>query len=148
VLDDPLALFFICVDWMYIILNGITIHKLHKMTGKLANVKVKPVDHYWLKNLKIYSKHNQLINNTHPCSIAANFGGCQTLCFALPFDKSITSSLQVVCGCSDNEKVDSDGKSCVVISVSGGVIKHISYHHVTSVSLIVMYLFSKLLVID
>jgi len=140
---------FFCVDWLYIyIFKSDKIVKLHKMTGYLINDEIKKLQ-YHPPNLNIYSKQKQFISNTHPCSIAANYSGCQKLCFAVPSNKSFSSSLQALCGCSIGEKVDVDGKTCVddyihlLISKSGGVIKHIPYHYVSTVSLMLVYLFSN-----
>ncbi|XP_022159925.1 low-density lipoprotein receptor-related protein 2-like isoform X2 [Myzus persicae] len=166
-------------DWMYIINNSgsNSIIKLHKLTGVLADIEPIEVQGQdngdaELYNLKIYSKHEQLIDNTHPCSMEANYGGCQKLCFAVPSNKSITSSLQAICGCLIGEKVDSDGKTCVgeskaltdlkamtdskatvdskavvdvnaeIESVSGGASRHIQYRYLTTVCFVLVYLFT------
>jgi len=130
---------------MYINVEPTTLKKLHKITGELVDVEVKNFGSSsgYISDLMFFSKHGQFINNTHPCSITANYGGCQKLCFAVPSNNSGTLSLQALCGCSDGEKVDSNGKSCVVISVSTGVINHIPYHYVTTVSLILLHVFSN-----
>ncbi|XP_022159919.1 low-density lipoprotein receptor-related protein 2-like [Myzus persicae] len=152
-------------DWMYIINNygSNSIIKLHKLTGKLEDkIEVQSHDDDFSKlyNLKIYSKYEQLIDNTHPCSMAANYGGCQKLCFAVPSNKSITSSLKAICGCLIGEKVDSDGKTCVdeskaltdskdmvdskavIVSVSGDASRNIQYRYVTFVCFALVYLFT------
>jgi len=139
-----LALFFSCVDWMYIINEDDNrIIKLHKPTGALAQIEVEDLENNGSKlyGLKVYSKHEQPIDNTHPCSIAANYGGCQKLCFAVPSNKSKTSSLQAVCGCPSDEKVGSGGKTCSVVR-SGGASKRIQYRFVTTFSLLLVCLFT------
>ncbi|KAF0767414.1 low-density lipoprotein receptor-related protein 2, partial [Aphis craccivora] len=101
-------------DWMYITdwrLDAII--KIHKLTGVVSNIEVREPQNNRLYGVKIYSEHEQLIDYSHPCSIASNYGGCQKLCFALPSNKSSTSSLQAQCGCPYGEKVDSDGETCV-----------------------------------
>lgn len=87
--------------------------KIHKLTGVVSNIEVREPQNNRLYGVKIYSEHEQLIDYSHPCSVASNYGGCQKLCFALPSNKSSTSSLQAQCGCPYGEKVDSDGKTCV-----------------------------------
>ncbi|XP_022183522.1 low-density lipoprotein receptor-related protein 1B-like [Myzus persicae] len=173
-------------DWMYIINNSgsNSIIKLHKLTGVITNFKVqddnlsKLYNHvnHWdnndskVYNLKTYSEYKRRIYNMHPCSMAANYGGCQKLCFAVPSNKSITSSLQALCSCLVGEKVDSDGKTCVIESkaaidsnavidsnvvvdskavvdsnaviesVSGGPSSNIPHRHVTAVCYVLVFL--------
>ncbi|XP_015367402.1 PREDICTED: low-density lipoprotein receptor-related protein 2-like [Diuraphis noxia] len=100
-------------DWMYIIdWDRDAIMKLHKLTGVLDNIEVRQPRN-WLMGVKVYSEHEQLIINNHPCSIAADYGGCQKLCFAVPFKKWKISLLKARCDCPFGEMVDSDGKTCV-----------------------------------
>jgi len=101
-----------CVEWMYITTmdtNKIAI--LNKLDGVRMN-EMQVVDS--LSSMKIYSKTIQLINRTNPCLIDAEENySCQKLCFAVPSNKSNTSSLHALCGCPEGEKIDSDGKTCV-----------------------------------
>jgi len=108
-------LFFIFyfLDWMYIIdWDRDAIIKLNKLTGVLDNIEVRQPKN-WLMGVKVYSEHEQFVDNTHPCSTAAGYGGCQKLCFAVPFKKWKTTLLRARCDCPFGEKVDSDGKTCV-----------------------------------
>jgi len=150
VLGVLLALFYSCLDWTRILNDS------KSEADRYSSYESDDAKNFYNSlRLKSYSKNVQLIDNTNPCSIAANFSGCQKLCFAVPSNKSITSSLQALCSCPIGEKINSDGKSCVidsttvVMSVSVGVIKHIPYHYVTTLSFMIVYVFSyHLSVID
>lgn len=85
--------------------------KMHKLTGVVSNIEVREPQNNRLYGVKIYSEHEQLVDNSHPCSSVADYGGCQKLCFAIP--SNISTTLRAQCGCPYGEKIAADGKTCV-----------------------------------
>lgn len=84
------------------------IFRLDKLKGDGEQIITKVDETNRLYGVKVYSVRNQEIAKFHPCSI--NNGGCAKLCF--PVMKG--GVLAGVCGCGQGEKVDKDGRGCVL----------------------------------
>lgn len=83
--------------------------KIHKLTGLVSTIFQEKSNNRFY-GVKIYSQREQLLDNSHPCSVDFNYGDCQKLCFGIPSNNSKILSVQ--CGCPDGEEIDTDDKTC------------------------------------
>lgn len=97
--------------------NFTSVWRLNKKTGQDIQ-KILPTFGYEsqrIRGAKVFSAKYQVTNDDHPC--AGNNGGCKRYCFARPKMNAkslrMKHQLERVCGCNNNEKLDSDGQNCL-----------------------------------